>query len=169
MSTFWSTKEVAICVLIVAVLLGVPPYRNMSFAPGAHQPSIDPLLELGAFVEGQGPDKRKLILEKTAFSAIRVLTDENFQLRFRKPQQMEHRYLSQVLTDALDKTPTLLGHLEGCLDRYWMAKFSCPMGHTAAYEILLVALAAIQRGKTTPRHYHMSIGLTKWQVFHVLA
>jgi hypothetical protein len=169
MSTFWSTKEVAICLLIVAVLLGVPPYRSMSSAPGAHLPSIDPLLELGTFVEGQGPNKRKSILEKTAFSAIRVLTDENFQLRFQKPQQMEHSYLSQVLADALDKNPTLLGQLEGCLDGYWTAKFTCPMGHTAAYEISLAALATAQQGKTTPGNYPTSIGLTKWQVFHVLA
>jgi hypothetical protein len=169
MSTFWSTREVVICVLIVAVLLGVPSYRNMSSAPGAHLPSIDPPLELGTFVEGQGPNKRKSILEKTAFSAIRVLTDENFQLWFQKPQQMEYRYLSQVLINALDKNPTLLEHLERCLDRYWTAKFTCPMGHTAAYEISLVALGAAQRGKTTPRNYHTSIGLTQWQVFHVLA
>jgi hypothetical protein len=161
MSTFWSTKEVAICVLIVAVLLGVPSYRNMSSAPGAHIPSIDPLRELGTFVEGQGPDKRKLILEKTAFSAIRVLTDENLQLWFQELQQMEHRYLSQVLTDALDKNPTLLGCLEGCLDHYWTTKFTGPTHHTAAYEISLVALAAAGRGKTTPRNYHTSIGLTK--------
>lgn len=169
MSTFWSTKEVAICVLTVAVLLGVPSYRNMSSASGTHLPSIDPLLELGTFVEGQEPNKRELILKKTAFSAIRVLTDENFQLLFQKPQQMEHRYLSQVLTDALDKNPTLLGCLEGCLDRYWTAKFTSPINHTAAYEISLVALAAAEQGKTAPRNYHTSIGLIKWQVFHVLA
>jgi hypothetical protein len=105
MSTFWSTKEAAICVLTVPVLLGIPSYRNMSSASGAHLPSIDPLLELGTFVEGQGPNKRKLILEKTAFSAIRVLTDENFQLLFQEPQQMEHRYLSMIERSRQRKMP----------------------------------------------------------------
>jgi hypothetical protein len=172
MSTFWSTNKVSICVLIVAVLLGVPSYRNMSSAPGAHLPSIDPLLELGTFVEGQGPNRRKSILEKTAFSAIRVLTDKNFQLWFREPQQMEHGYLSQLLVDALNKYPTMLECLEGCLDRYWIAKFTSPIDHTAAYEISLVALAAAEhlpQGKITPRRHHTSIGLTKWQVFYTLA
>jgi hypothetical protein len=168
MSTFWTTKEAAICVLAVAVSLRVPPYQNMSSAPGAHPPSIDPLLELGTFVEGQGPNKRKLILEQTAFSAIRVLTDENFQLRFQEPQQMEHKYLSQVLSDALDKNPTLSGCLEGVLDRYWVTKFTGPTDHTAAYKISLFALTAakyLPQGKTTPGSYYTSIGLTKGRCF----
>jgi hypothetical protein len=78
MSSFWSTTEAVICVLTVVVLLSVSLYRNMSSAFKAHLSFIDPLLELGTFVEGQGPNKRKLIFEKTVFSVIRVLTDENF-------------------------------------------------------------------------------------------
>jgi hypothetical protein len=83
-----------------------------------------------------------VILEKTAFSAIRVLIDENFKRRFKKPQQREHKYLSRVLEFSLDKNPTMLGCLEGTLDRYCMARIGGPMDHLEAFKV--IALAAAQ-------------------------
>jgi hypothetical protein len=81
------------------------------------------------------PNNRRVILEEMAFSGIRVLKDENFQLRFPEPQQKELEYLSQVLTNALDKTPTMLGCLKGALDRYWVARITNPMDHTEAFKV----------------------------------
>jgi hypothetical protein len=153
-NTFWSTKEPAECLLILAVFLCVPSYRNMSSIHGAHQPSNDPFPDLGTFVEGQEPIDRRVILEKTAFSAIRVLMDENFKRRFKEPQQREHKYLSRVLEFSLDKNPTMLGCVEGTLDRYCMARIGGPMDHLEAFEISLIALATAQHlppGKTSKK------------------
>lgn len=86
MNTFWSTKKPAEYLLILAVFLRVPSYRNMASTHGGHQPSLDPLPDLSTFVEGQGPINRRVVLEKTAFSAMRVLMDENFKRRFEEPQ-----------------------------------------------------------------------------------
>jgi hypothetical protein len=78
MNTFESTGEVIICILIIAVLFGVLLYRNMSSAFKTHLSFIDLFLELNTFVKRQRPNKRKSILEKTVFSVILVLADENF-------------------------------------------------------------------------------------------
>jgi hypothetical protein len=164
MSTFWSTKEAAICVLIVAALLCVPSCRNMSSAYGAHQPFIDPLLDLGTFVEEKGPEKRKAVMEKAAFSAIRVLMDEDLQHGVQEPQQSEYKYLSAVLTYALDKNPTVLGCLEGVLDHYWLTRLTRPTDHATAYKISLDAFARagyLSQGKTIPKRYCTWTGLTK--------
>jgi hypothetical protein len=154
MDTFSTTKVPALCFLTLAILLCVPPYQRMSSNPGAHQPSPDPLLDLGAFAEGQEPNNRRDILEKTAFSAIRVLTHEKIQDRFSEPQQREHRYLSELLTHALGKNPTLVGCREGTLDCYWEAKVADPKDHTEALTVSLAGLAAarhLPQGKITQK------------------
>jgi hypothetical protein len=142
MNTFWSTKKPAEYLLILAVFLRVPSYRNMASTHGGHQPSLDPLPDLSTFVEGQGPINRRVVLEKTAFSAMRVLMDENFKRRFEEPQQREHKYLSRVLKFALDNIPTMLGCLEGTLDRYWRARIVGPTDHPEAFTVSLISLAA---------------------------
>jgi hypothetical protein len=154
MDTFRSTKVPAMCFLTLAILLRVPPYQMMSSTPGAHQSSLDPLLDLGALVEGQGSTNRRKILEKTAFSAIRVLTHENFQLRFPEPQQRENIYLSKLLTHALGKKPTLVGCPEGTLDCYWKAKMADPKDHIEAFTVSQAGLATaghLPQGKTTQK------------------
>jgi hypothetical protein len=136
MNTFSSTKEAAEYLLILAVFLCVPPYWKMSSTHGSHQPPNDPLPDLGNFVEEQGPVDRRIILEETAFAAIRVLTDETFNLRFEKPQQTERKYLSTVLMYAVGKGQPMLGCSEGPLDPYCEARIGKPVDHAEAFRIL---------------------------------
>jgi hypothetical protein len=134
--------------LILAVFLCVPPYWKMSNGP--HQPSNDPLPDLGNFVEGQGAIDRRMILKETASAAIRVLTDENFNRWFEKPRQTEHKYLSTVLMHAVGKSQPMLGCLEGTLDRYCKARIVGPLGHAEAFRISWVlAPAKLPHGMTT--------------------
>lgn len=144
MNTFSSTKEAAEYLLILAVFLCVPPYWEMSCTHGPHQPSNDPLLDLGDFVEGQAPVDRRVILEETAFAAIRVLTDENFNHRFEEPRQAEHKYLSTVLIHAVGEPQPMLGYLAGTLDRYCKARIDGPVDHAEAFRI--------SRALTTAKH-----------------
>jgi hypothetical protein len=146
-NTYQSTKVPAKCFLTLAILLCLPPYKKMSSTPGAHQPSLDPLLDLSALVGGQRPRSRREILEKTAFSAIHVLEYENVQVLFPEPQKREHIYLSKLLTHALGKEPTLPGCLEGTLVCYWYARVAGPNDHT---EALTVSRAGhLPQGKIT--------------------
>jgi hypothetical protein len=164
MNTFWSTKDPVEYLLVLTIFLCVSPYRDMSSSRGAQQPSNDPLPDLGTFVEAQGPIERRVILEKTAFSAIRVLKDENFTCR------LEHKYLSNILRCAVGKKPTMLGCLEGTLDRYCRTRIDSPMNHPEAFKISLMGLGAAKRplhGKTTKRLLHEDRS-DKKQVFHIL-
>ena len=113
--TFQSVKEPAMSLLAVAVLLCIPAYRN-NFIAGSHRASVDPLMDLLPFFAGQTRPERGLILEKTTFSAIRVLIDDSSP----ESNQEEHRYLSEILTFALGRNSTTLGCFEGTLDHYWM-------------------------------------------------
>jgi len=142
MNTFSNTKKVAKYLLVLAIFLCVPSYSKISSTDGHHQPPNDPLPDLGNFVEGQGPVDRRTILEEMAFAAIRVLTDENFNRRFEKPRQTEHKYLSTVLTHAVSKSQTMLRCFEGALDRYYKVRIAGPVGHAEAFRISCVLAPA---------------------------
>jgi hypothetical protein len=129
MNTFLSTKKAAEYSLILAVFLCVPLYCMMSSIHGPHQISNDPLPDLGNFVEGQGPVNRRMILEETAFAAIRVLMNEE------KPQQTEHKYLSTVIMYAVSKSQPTLGCSAGILDRYCEARIDSLVDHAEAFRI----------------------------------
>jgi hypothetical protein len=125
------TNRLPICLLILATCLSVPPYRTRSYPA-----LLDPLLELGIFVERRGPCNKTAILERAAFSAIRVLAGEDFQQRLSARQKREYAYLSQLLVAQIDKNEqdkfeTRLGPLEGGLDRYWDTRFA-GLGHSEA-------------------------------------
>jgi hypothetical protein len=102
-NTFWSTKNPVEYLLVLTVFLYISPYRNIFFTRGTHQPSNNPLPDLGVFVEGQGPIKKRVILEKTTFSTVRVLENENFTYLFKKPRQVKHKYLSIILKYTVGK------------------------------------------------------------------
>ena len=115
MTTFRTEKEPALNLLILAVFLSVPAYRKDD------RHLVTPFLDLGIFVDEQ---RREAILEMTASSVRRVLQNANFQETLSDRQQKEYGYLSGILDYALDENPTLLGCIEGTLDRYWMYIFA---------------------------------------------
>jgi hypothetical protein len=57
------------------------PLHTISFAYKAYSAFIGPLLKLKTFVERERPNNIRVVLKKTAFSAVRILKDENFQRR----------------------------------------------------------------------------------------
>jgi hypothetical protein len=62
----------------VAVLVYMPVYYIIFFAYKAYLAFIGFLLKLKTFVEGERPDNIRIVLKKTALSAVRILKNENF-------------------------------------------------------------------------------------------
>jgi hypothetical protein len=56
----------------------MPIYHIISFVYEVYLAFIGSLLKLKTFVEGERPNNIRVILKKTALSAVRILKNENF-------------------------------------------------------------------------------------------
>ena len=151
LDTFQNAREPNSCLLAVAVLLCIPTYRNEFLTGGRHLTSADPLMDLLPFTDGQQRPNRRTVLEKTGFSAVRVLMADHSPRQLSEAQQEEYQYLSEILTYALGQNPTTLGCLEGTLDHYWLEKVDLLKNHHEALRSSRSALEAAttqKRGKT---------------------
>jgi hypothetical protein len=145
MKIFRMANKLPVRLLILAACLSIPPYRIRSYPA-----LLDPLLELGIFVERRGPCNKTTILERAALSALRVLADKDFQQRLSERQKREYTHLGQLLVSQIDKysahdkCETRLGPLEGGLDRYWDTSFT-GLGHSEALDAVHQELSKAER------------------------